>query len=235
MPYGSATYTAHINSVETPFQWLGGCGVYYDNETDLHLTLHRAYSSKLKRFISPDPLGIDAFANIYAYGDLNPLAFVDPEGLATYKLNSQLGVTGKVRPSYSLFSHTLEYTTYPDGSLENTYSWAPNAGAMFWEGDGGNWEINAEVDRKAALEDIASGQKHSQLISIYEEYDEALDAEIKRRMESGEDAHFWWPWDQCKTEMKEVDRAIAEKLFPDPGPIDSNISKNRCESVSIPK
>ncbi len=81
MPYGYATHTAHAGSVDTPFQWLGGYGVYYDSVSDLHLTLHRAYSSKLKRFIHPDPLGIDGGVNVYAMANMNPLAFVDPYGL----------------------------------------------------------------------------------------------------------------------------------------------------------
>lgn len=65
----------------TPFQWLGGYGVYYDSDTELHLTLHRAYSSTMKRFIHPDPLGIDGGANVYMWANMNPLAFVDPYGL----------------------------------------------------------------------------------------------------------------------------------------------------------
>ncbi len=77
MPYGYAT---HTGSTETPYRWLGGYGVYYDADTDLHLTLHRAYSSKMKRFISSDPMGIDGGVNLYAYGNLNPVYFVDPSG-----------------------------------------------------------------------------------------------------------------------------------------------------------
>lgn len=82
MPYGYATHVAHSNSVDTPFLWMGGYGVYYDEDADLHLTLHRAYSSSLKRFLQSDPLGIDGGANLYAYGNLNPLFFIDPKGLA---------------------------------------------------------------------------------------------------------------------------------------------------------
>ncbi len=78
-PYGQAI--GRTGSTETPFQWLGGYGVYYDSDTDLHLTLHRAYSAHQKRFISSDPMGIDGGVNLYAYGNLNPLAFVDPYGL----------------------------------------------------------------------------------------------------------------------------------------------------------
>jgi RHS repeat-associated protein len=83
MPYGHATanYLTPNTSNLTPFLWLGGYGVYYDSATDLHLTLHRAYSSKLKRFISPDPLGIDGGVNVYMWANMNPLWFVDPYGL----------------------------------------------------------------------------------------------------------------------------------------------------------
>jgi len=64
-----------------PFSWLGGYGVYYDTVSDLHLTLHRSFSAEQRRFISADPMGIDGFVNLYAYGNLNPLFFVDPKGL----------------------------------------------------------------------------------------------------------------------------------------------------------
>ena len=88
MPYGYAT---HTGSTETPFQWLGGYGVYYDADTDLHLTLHRAYSPKMKRFISPDPLGIDGGANVYMWANMNPLFFVDPYGLCAESFWSKVG------------------------------------------------------------------------------------------------------------------------------------------------
>nr|MDA3798943.1 toxin C-terminal domain-containing protein [Kiritimatiellia bacterium] len=85
MPYGStrhqptalSTFSLH----PSPFLWLGGYGVFYDKDIDIHLTVHRAYSADLRRFISPDPLGIDSFPNLYAYANMNPLAFIDPWGL----------------------------------------------------------------------------------------------------------------------------------------------------------
>jgi len=77
MPYGVAT---HSGNSQTPYQWLGGYGVYYDHTTELHLTTHRAYSADMRKFISPDPLGIDGGVNVYAYANLNPLFFVDPDG-----------------------------------------------------------------------------------------------------------------------------------------------------------
>ena len=78
MPYG---YAKHTGTTDTPFQWLGGYGVYYDADTELHLTLYRAYSCHLKRFMQADPLGIDGGSNVYMMANLNPLWFIDPYGL----------------------------------------------------------------------------------------------------------------------------------------------------------
>ncbi len=90
-PYGQEL--GRIGNTETPFRWLGGYGVYYDAETDLHLTLHRAYSARQKRFLSSDPLGIDGGVNLYAYGNLNPVNFIDPYGLA-YMDPGDIGFAG---------------------------------------------------------------------------------------------------------------------------------------------
>ena len=46
--------------------------------------LYRAYSCDQRRFLQADPLGIDGGVNLYAYGNLNPLAFIDPWGLREY-------------------------------------------------------------------------------------------------------------------------------------------------------
>ncbi|MFA7172592.1 MAG: RHS repeat-associated core domain-containing protein, partial [Kiritimatiellia bacterium] len=81
MPYGAVK---HVGMTKTPFQWLGGYGVCYDSDVQLHLTLYRAYSCEQKRFLQSDPLGIDGGVNVYAYGKINPLAFVDPWGLREY-------------------------------------------------------------------------------------------------------------------------------------------------------
>ncbi len=76
-PYGTAT---HAGSSDTPYQWLGGLAVRSEGN-DLYYMLNRYYSAAQKRFISSDPSGIDGGVNLYAYGNLNPLAFIDPYGL----------------------------------------------------------------------------------------------------------------------------------------------------------
>ena len=71
----------------SPFAWLGGLGVMRLEAgarlAPLYLTRHRLYSPVLRRFLSPDPLGIAGGANLYAYAGGNPLAYVDPLGLCT--------------------------------------------------------------------------------------------------------------------------------------------------------
>lgn len=104
-PYGKVCN--RTGTTETPFLWLGGGGVYYDADIDLHFTLHRVYSSNLRRFISTDPLGIDGDVNLYAYGNLNPLFFVDPYGLCAESYNASLSWRNAVGPSISEGEHRM--------------------------------------------------------------------------------------------------------------------------------
>ena len=92
-PYGEDWGSSGSNP--TPFFWLGGLGVMRIDPTSLssdpsslipdpsslYLTRHRLYSPVLRRFLSADPLGFAGGANVYAYADGNPLAYVDPLGL----------------------------------------------------------------------------------------------------------------------------------------------------------
>ncbi len=149
MPYG---YANHSGTTSTPFQWLGGYGVYYDIDTELHLTLHRAYSVSLKRFISSDPLGLDASPNLYWYADGNPLWYIDPFGLDTFRQNRVLGfLPGAGTATRAPLTHTFIYTTNPDGSLNHTYSW----GNIFDDDGNGFWVVDQEMDEIAAIQAIA--------------------------------------------------------------------------------
>jgi len=49
------------------------------------LTRHRLYSATLNRFLSSDPLGLAGGLNLYAYGEGNPLMYIDPLGLCAQK------------------------------------------------------------------------------------------------------------------------------------------------------
>lgn len=89
-PHGEDWGTTGVNPV--PFAWLGGHGVvaasrllpvsqFTAADRALYLTRHRLYSGTLKRFLSSDPLGLEGGLNLYAYGEGNPLSYIDPLGL----------------------------------------------------------------------------------------------------------------------------------------------------------
>ena len=105
-PHGEDWGTTGFNP--TPFTWLGGYGVQSISDSSfgsLYLTRHRAYSSRLNRFLSSDPLGLNGGLNLYAYGEGNPLMYIDPLGLCSVSANSSsfLGnmVTGATQGDFA--------------------------------------------------------------------------------------------------------------------------------------
>jgi RHS repeat-associated protein len=95
-PHGEDWGTTGTNS--TPFAWLGGHGVlagsYFSLSTShfsLYLTRHRLYSATLKRFLSADPIGLSGGLNLYAYGEGDPLSYIDPLGLCGESEGSVFG------------------------------------------------------------------------------------------------------------------------------------------------
>ena len=56
-------------------------GQYFDRESGLHYNYFRTYDPALGRYLTPDPVGLDAGLNTYLYAGANPLRSVDPLGL----------------------------------------------------------------------------------------------------------------------------------------------------------
>lgn len=78
-PYGRTTVISETVSPD-----FGFAGMYIHSRSGLNLTIFRAYSESLARWISRDPLGEDASINAYGYVDNNPIGFVDKLGLFTF-------------------------------------------------------------------------------------------------------------------------------------------------------
>ena len=77
-PYGEILNRS--GTTDTPFQWLGGHGVRHEGG-GIYRTYYRMYHSGRMRFTSADPIGLAGGGNLFAYGNGNPLFYLDPWGL----------------------------------------------------------------------------------------------------------------------------------------------------------
>ena len=60
-------------------------GQYYDEETGLHYNIFRFYDPSIGRYITSDPIGLNAGLNTYNYAEQNPLFWIDTDGLVPEK------------------------------------------------------------------------------------------------------------------------------------------------------
>ncbi len=71
-------------------------GQYFDPETGLHDNVLRTYDPDAGRYLEPDPLGLAAGLNPFAYVDGNPLVASDPLGLILFAFDGTgNGATGR--------------------------------------------------------------------------------------------------------------------------------------------
>ncbi|MBL1142443.1 MAG: RHS repeat-associated core domain-containing protein [Proteobacteria bacterium] len=66
-------------------------GQYYDEETNLHYNYFRYYDPSLGRYITSDPIGLDAGINTYTYVNANPINLIDPKGLVEWTGSFAIG------------------------------------------------------------------------------------------------------------------------------------------------
>ncbi|MBX3613591.1 MAG: DUF2235 domain-containing protein [Burkholderiaceae bacterium] len=74
-------------------------GQYFDAETGLHDNVLRTYDPDAGRYLEPDPLGLAAGLDPFAYADGNPLVATDPLGLILFAFdgtgNGATGLNGE--------------------------------------------------------------------------------------------------------------------------------------------
>jgi len=75
-PYGNPTHTEGAASTDFRF-----AGMFYDRQDDIYLTRYRAYSPRIRRWLSRDPLGEGGGFNTYSYAGDSPLFRTDRTGL----------------------------------------------------------------------------------------------------------------------------------------------------------
>jgi RHS repeat-associated protein len=75
-PYGQSTTI--VNTTPPDF---GFASMYVHQRSGLNLTMFRAYSPSLGRWLSRDPMGESMGTNLYGYVGNNPISGVDPLGL----------------------------------------------------------------------------------------------------------------------------------------------------------
>ncbi|MBB4689393.1 RHS repeat-associated core domain-containing protein [Amycolatopsis jiangsuensis] len=97
-------------------------GQYFDAETGLHYNLQRYYDPVTARYLSLDPIGLEAGPNPYAYVD-NPFGEMDPLGLTPgsckdkpkLKLDTQLGNNPVMQSGGGKYSQSPNGSWYKEG------------------------------------------------------------------------------------------------------------------------
>lgn len=99
----------------TPFGWMGGYGVRTIGKVDtlgiVYATRHRLYSSAHRRFLASDPMGLAGGLNLYAYGNGNPVAYIDPLGLCATQ--NGYGMNDMIASGVSKGNNLIPYEKSP--------------------------------------------------------------------------------------------------------------------------
>ena len=148
--------------------------------------------------LQSDPVGIAGGVNTYSYVHNNPLRFVDPYGLDTWRINRVIGSSTAQRPSQPI-SHTfVAITDAVNGKVAHTNSW----GNEFVGGKTG-WSSDRSEDIAAATSAIEKG--------IGEKIGgPSLDPYVDMAAGSmvNDQPSKWKPWENCKHKAAELlDRA----------------------------
>lgn len=118
-PYGAVLN--RTGTTDIPFQWLGSYGVASEGGC-IYRMPYRFYHSGLMRFTASDPLGLAGGVNLFAYGNGNPLAFLDFLGLCP---DRTVYLQQAPRGNYNYFAGEIRAPIDYQGATTGNYGMAP--------------------------------------------------------------------------------------------------------------
>jgi RHS repeat-associated protein len=113
-PYGMLTKIS--GDLDADF---GFTGHWHHGPSGLDLSLYRAYSSTLGRWLSRDPIGEQAGANLYVYVGNNSTNAIDPFGLDTIVLFASEAVLGQGHIATLIGTNSTGWTYYSRNGYGN--------------------------------------------------------------------------------------------------------------------
>jgi RHS repeat-associated protein len=167
-----------------------------ERDTSSKLLFYRSrwYDPQLGIFLTEDPLGLKEGPNAYQYARQNPIDFLDPFGTQVYRQNRRIG-SNEAASNLNPLTHTYDFTTKPDGTVEHTYSWGNKANTQGWNKD--------------QPEDIAAAtQALEQNRWLRKVGDETLEPYLEdafNELNKKENEHAnWWVVNNCKSEATKL-------------------------------
>ena len=119
--------------------------MHYEAADGLSLTLYRAYSADLGRWLSRDPLAEAAGLNLYAYVANNPIKYVDPLGLWNFWSPATWGVPTGLGTSIWNSLNPFDPSTGAASSVGEALETDSEADAAFLDGIIPFWDPFADM------------------------------------------------------------------------------------------
>lgn len=143
-PYGNALQTT------APLTDFGYAAMFYNADSGLYLTWHRAYDPVTGRWLSRDPVGEfnDPLPNLYRYANDNPLSEVDQIGLATF----QIGLSGAINIGSISLPTGIGFAIDTQGNI-GVYGFG-GAGVQFGPGSE-NVGLSIQVSNAQTISDLS--------------------------------------------------------------------------------
>ena len=126
------------------------------DSADLYYFRARYYSPRLGRFIQPDPLGLAAGVNLYAYASNDPISLIDPFGLKTFVAHGTS--TQGTSDDWPEFLDALRKGGDPDTYL---FRWSGSLGETLFAPEGPAGDLVNRIIAELTLQPLKPGERLS--------------------------------------------------------------------------